>query len=502
MNRAPTGRHRPRMHNAAPSGLIVVRSFQPPASANSIYTSWPPRVDINLYVAELPEAEPRHQRRYNRLIVAHLSPAHRVAAGLQLPAATAQPFAATQAAWRFYSNPRLSLPQLAQPLIDAARQGVAEHCRDWLLVPMDWCNLHLSGHTDRLDRVALAHRHDLGYELLTALTLEDRRGQPLAPLCLELRAADGMHSTRLQRLGTVRSKLDRLRPVMDHVRDLALGKPPVFLIDREADSVDHYRQWNGQGHRFVVRANATPTVLHEFKQQSLEAVAQRLTEQNQFVFCGEVLFKGRKARQFVAETSVVLARAARRHRVDKSGVKRHQTRAGKPLLLRLVVSQIRDERGTLLAQWLLLSNLPASVTAATVALWYYWRWRIESYHKLLKGAGQQIECWQQQTAEAWTRRLAVAAMAGVVVWRLARDRDPAAEQLRHVLVRLSGRQMKRGKTARGFTESALLAGLGVLIPMLELLRSHSVAELRQLLETSLPGVLQTPPADPPTGDDG
>jgi hypothetical protein len=34
-----------------------------------------------------------------------------------------------------------------------------------------------------------------------------------------------------------------------------------------------------------------------------------------------------------------------------------------------------------------------------VALWHYWRWRIESYFKLLKSAGLQLEEWQQATAE-------------------------------------------------------------------------------------------------------
>ena len=57
-----------------------------------------------------------------------------------------------------------------------------------------------------------------------------------------------------------------------------------------------------------------------------------------------------------------------------------------------------------------------------MALWYYWRWRIESYFKLLKSAGQQVEAWQQGTAEAIAKRLVVASMACVVVWRLARAR--------------------------------------------------------------------------------
>jgi len=153
---------------------------------------------------------------------------------------------------------------------------------------------------------------------------------------------------------------------------------------------------------------------------------------------------------------------------------------------------VRDvASGEVLARWLLLTNVPASeADAATVARWYYWRWRIESYHKLLKGAGQQVEQWQQESAAALARRLLVAAMACVVVWRLARDDRPQAAAMREVLVRLSGRQMRRGKATRGFTEPALLAGLGVLLPMLELLEHHDVADLRAMAEAALPGLLR------------
>ena len=48
--------------------------------------------------------------------------------------------------------------------------------------------------------------------------------------------------------------------------------------------------------------------------------------------------------------------------------------------MRLVVSEVRDGDGRLLATWLLLTNVPASVPASEVALWYYWRWRVEMFH--------------------------------------------------------------------------------------------------------------------------
>lgn len=145
----------------------------------------------------------------------------------------------------------------------------------------------------------------------------------------------------------------------------------------------------------------------------------------------------------------------------------------------------------MLARWLLLTNVPpGEADAAALARWYYWRWRIEGYHKLLKGAGQQVEHWQQETAAALARRRLVAAMACVVVWRLARDERPQAAAMRDVLVRLSGRQLRRGPGARGFTEAALLAGLGVLLPMLELLERHDPADLRALADAAPPGLLR------------
>jgi hypothetical protein len=273
----------------------------------------------------------------------------------------------------------------------------------------------------------------------------------------------------------------------------------VFVIDREADSVGHYRRWDRAGRKFLVRADDKRLVLHEGTQRNLPAVVALLKRRRAFAEARRVEFKGRPAVQFVAETAVVLHRPARQHRVDrKTGKRKRRDVPGKPLPLRLVLSEVRDEHsGEVLARWLLLTNLPASgpasVAAVTVALWYYWRWRIEGYHKLLKGAGQEVECWQQDGAGALSRRLLVAAMSAVIVWKLARDDRPEAAEMRTVLMRLSGRQVKRrpapdGSPARGFTEPALLAGLGVLLPMLHLLETHDLEDLRRMARASLPGL--------------
>jgi hypothetical protein len=354
--------------------------------------------------------------------------------------------------------------------------------------------------------VELAHGRDLGYELLTALAVSDRDGAALAPLCVELRAKGGVHSTRSAFPIKARSCLDSLGPMMHHVAGLleGLGKTPVSVIDREADSVGHYRRWHAAGHKFLVRADDYRKVLHEGRERELSQIVSLLKRRGGLAEVRAVEFRGKPAKQFVGETTVVLHRPARRHRVDKrTGKARHKAVPGPAITLRLVASEVREQKtGKVLARWLLLTNLIDVVDAATAALWYYWRWRIESYHKLLKGAGQQVECWQQETAAALARRLVVAAMACVVIWNLARDRRPQAAEMRSVLVRLSGRQMKRGKNAKAFTEPALLAGLGVLIPMLDLLERHDPEQLRAMAATVLPVLTQRQRHRVPSDDSG
>jgi hypothetical protein len=259
---------------------------------------------------------------------------------------------------------------------------------------------------------------------------------------------------------------------MAYTRDLNLGLPVVHIIDREADSVGHYRSWDQAGHLFLIRADDDRLVDFEGQERLLPEVVDLLRQRGLFHHSREVLYRGKRARQYVAEAAVTLSRPAKR----KHGA---VLEPGRPLTLRLIVSEVRDDEGKVLATWLLLTNLPGVVSAAEVALWYYWRWRIESTFKLVKSAGQNLEQWQQEDAYAVSRRLLVALMACVVVWRLARGTTPEAAQLRRVLIRLSGRQMKYGVE---YTEPALLAGLWVVLQMLELLEHYDLDELRRLLQ--------------------
>ena len=152
---------------------------------------------------------------------------------------------------------------------------------------------------------------------------------------------------------------------------------------------------------------------------------------------------------------------------------------GPPLTMRLILTRIVGEQGQELAQWYLLSNVPAELAdAAKLARCYYWRWRIETYFKLLKSHGFQLEDWLQETGAAIARRIMVVSMAAVTVWHLMADESLPAQELKQVLIGLSGRQMKRKQP---FTAPALLAGLWSLLSMLDTLERYDVAGLKALI---------------------
>ena len=412
-----------------------------------------------------------------------MAPLERVATGLRILPTTAQPFAAAQAAWRFYANPRVTLPQLAQPLIDAARVAVSTDCQDYALVIHDWSDLDYWHHNSKTDRFKLSGKDHPGYELMTALVISDQSGTPIAPVSMQLRNAEGLHSSRSTRRLPAPSPLDALNPVMRYVQRQKLGKPLLHIIDAEADSVAHYRRWHRQGRLFLVRADAQRVVHHEGQERRLPEVVAELHRCGKFRDTREVLYHGRPARQFVAATTVTLFRPARPRRGGRHGKHPRPLVHGPALRLRLVVSEVRAADGRLLATWLLLTNLPETVPAQRVALWYYWRWRVESYFKLLKGAGLHLEHWQQESAPAVAKRLLVASMACAVVWRLARDEAPEAAEVRSLLVSLSGRLMRRDKE---FTEPALLAGLWTLLSAIWLLEHYTSEELHRIAQYVLP----------------
>jgi hypothetical protein len=444
----------------------------------------------------IPGVEKRLQNRYQQLVEEHAGHAHPVAAGPRILPDETSAKAAGMAAWRFFNNPRTTFSRLAQPLLEIAQDSAGRHCQQFALVPIDWSKLNYSDHPSKTDRILLGHSVEQGYKLLSALLLSDQDGQPLAPLCQQLLTAEGLLSSRFDRLRRPLSTLDELAPVMHFVTGLPLAKRPVFFIDAEADSVYHYRQWQRRGFLYLVRSDEERYVRLDNaagEELRLPAVAQRLQEKQAFRPVRQVDYHGRQVWQHVAEQAVVLDRPAHLNR-QVDGKSKRPTIKGVALALRLVITELRDEQGVLLERWYLLTNVPAEVDAATIALWYYWRWKIETYFKLLKAAGQQVEHWQQENGRVLLKRLLVAGMACVLAWRLANSQAPQAEEARRVVMRLSGRQMEHGKD---YTLEGLLAGTWVLLAMAAVLEQMPASHVQEMAHFVLAGSVEPASRPPP-----
>jgi hypothetical protein len=407
--------------------------------------------------------------------MAHSNSTTSLSAGVKALASGAKAFAHTQALWRFLNNEEVTPLCLSAPLVAGSQAVVAQAEGDYTLCVHDWSRIQYGRHRSKQDRLQMTHATDIGYELQSSLLVHAQDGLPLSVIAQNLVSAQGVWQSRKATLQpNDQPHLDELSQRIDWIEQQGLIKRLVHLVDREADSVAHLRQWSRQGHLWLVRAKAGSMVRCGQDDMSLAALAQQMT----FRETRNVICKGQSCTQWIASTHVVLARKAKPTRIDSKG-QRVKAMAGEPLTVRLVVSQIVNEDGDVVAQWYLLGNVPDHVEDTQLALWYYWRWEIESFFKLLKSAGHQLESWEQETARATFNRLLIATQACVMAWGLMRTQDAAAIQARLFLVRLSGRQMKR---ARPVTLPALLDGLFTLFTMLETLEHYSLSELKNFAQ--------------------
>jgi hypothetical protein len=412
-------------------------------------------------------------KRYKQLVGESLNSNDALSSGLRPLPTEITSFASTQAAWRFYKNDSVTLQKLQEPLLQAAHDNAVTHCKDYTLIIHDWSRLNYRKHQSKLDKYQISHETDVGYDLQSSLLISDKTGLPLAPVALRLVTAKGSYSSYQNNAldESVASHLDEVTTCIDYLQQQAFAKPLVHIIDREADSIGHIRQWQENGYLWLTRAKDHTTVTFEKQTLTCPMIANRLS----FNKIREVNYHGKSQWQWVAEAKIVITRHAHVRKNQK-----RTTVAGKPVEARLVVSRVMSDAGTILAQWVLITNVQG-VDANEIALWYYWRWKIESFFKLLKSAGQNLESWQQETGLAIAKRLLVVSMACVVVWEIAAAENEETRSLRTFLIKLSGRQMKWGVE---FTNPALLAGLWVFLSMLEMMESYSPEDLAVLRKTA------------------
>lgn len=424
--------------------------------------------------------EKRLRERYVKLVKAHMHASTRSAHGPRNLPSLKKSTSASQAAWRFLNNERVSLEKLVEPLRKLGQDGCSGSDSSFVLLAHDWCKLGYDSQSRRKkDLLQLTHKDDVGYELATALLIEADSGITLAPMQIHLKVADAVHTTGQHPLQVEDHRLNQLEPTMDESQEWELPRRVVHVIDREANSLGRLRSWHAKGHLFLVRCDDR-RVQCDGESVLLSELNNRFDGECLFEDAGKARYQGKKVLREVAEATVTLYRP---HSEVIDGEKRSVS--GEPIEVRAVFVRLVDDDGWILAEWTLLTNVPADeADAAEVGKWYYFRWRIESFFKLLKSHGHELEYWQQESGLATARRLLIAAMACVVVKQLEASRSDAAAEFRRYLVRLSGRRMKHQVE---HTAPALLAGYYVHLTMTEFLEHNklSLHELKALEKTAL-----------------
>lgn len=319
----------------------------------------------------------------------------------------------------------------------------------------------------------------IGYDYQGAIAASDRTGEPIGILDHNLKTADNVYSTYDENIDMSLTHLQELRVRAKHMNDmLNTDKRVIHIVDREADSIAFMRGLDEDNQLFLLRGKNNSTVNY-YDEKSKETIKIKQSELADKLPLGKevkkINYKKKKVTIFANECSITISRDATKMLVAEDGKKRLQKTKGKTLKLRFIVERLVNDKNEVVAQWLLLSNLfDEDIDAKKLAQWYYYRWKIESYFKLLKSSGFNLEEFQQKEPLALFKRLLIISNACILVWKIANDNSDSAKTIRDFLISLSGKQIQRGVD---FTHPALLSGLENYLSTLDLLRQFSVEDI-------------------------
>lgn len=338
--------------------------------------------------------------------------------GLKLLIKDVKPFAQVQASWRFLNNESVKIEDLNQPIKEALDAGIKKECEEYLLAMSDWSHIDYKHHRSKKELVSKnkkASCKQIGYDLQTTLAVSDVTGEPIAPIVHNLKTDKQVYSNYDYNIPIESSHLEELGSRVKAIKGtLQTNKKIVHIVDRESDSVAFMRELQKSNTLFLLRVKTNGSLYLPKEKVSIKQgeLANQL-ELGKYV--KSIQYQNKKVKIYVNEC-----------------------------------------------------------LAHTLALWYYYRWKIETYFKLLKSSGFNLEQWQQEEPMALFRRLLVVSLSCVLVWKIANENTQNAKVIREFLVQLSGRQIGRGKE---FTHPALFAGLQSFLQITDVILLYSPEEL-------------------------
>lgn len=411
----------------------------------------------------------RLEKRYH-LILAHMVKNKGQQSGISAPIDDIKRDSHTKNFYRFLHNDSVSIETLSDPVIKHFESAASEFCSRVILVAHDWSRIHLE-HANKLDKCTMTHVRDVGYELQSSLAISDKNGIPIAPIAQNI-ITDKISYSSYKKDFTRKNHLDELLERIDYIEGLSHDKPLMHIIDREGDSAFHLRAIDSKNRLFLVRVNKQNSLLYNGKSLSAGDISQNLS----FEYDGDIMSKGIRLQLHLAQCEVTLARKAKPSNKRANAVYK-PPQEGESIPLRMVCSRLIDPIGEVVSEWYLLTN--SNFTVNEIAMFYCYRWRIESFFKLLKSAGFDMEQWLQQTGIVFFKRVLLSVHACLHVWRLMHDESKEAKDFCAFLVRISGHQTKKSNP---ITATAVLHGFMVLLAADELLQQMSPQEIRQKVD--------------------
>ena len=396
--------------------------------------------------------------------------------GLNLLIKDVKGYTQTQSAWRFYNNDNVDIESLNNPILEKGLESIKQECKEYLLVAHDWSLINYRNHTAKKDCIEVKRSNSKnaiskGYELQSSLAISDITGEPITPLVHNMKTKDKVFSTYEHNIDINATHLNELSSRIEYINNkLGINKKIVHIVDREGDSVGFFRSLD-EDTLYIVRALDRASVEYKGKKMTQKELS-KIVGLGKYV--KSIKYKNKQVKIYVNSVDVIIIRDAYIRYTDEEGKKRVKKEKGKPVKSRFIVERLVDDKNNTMATWLLLSNLKNDVDDKTIALWYYYRWNIESYFKLLKSAGLNLEKWQQETSKAIFRRLLIASYACLLVWQIEHSNKRNIEEIKRFLVKLSGRLIKRGKIS---TSPALLAGIWSFFSMMDILELYDIKEL-------------------------
>ena len=406
--------------------------------------------------------------------------------GLRLLRGGIKGLAEVQASSRFYNNPNVTSEELFEPIVDNLKTEIVKQCSKYLLAMSDWSHLDYKKHTSKKE-LKSENRKDtcmkIGYDLQSTIAVSDVSGEPIAPMVHNLKTKDTVYSTYCNNINMDLTHLEELSQRVKYMNTAFNidNIQIVQIVDREADSVAFVRDLIENNALFVLRGKGNSKVQYtdEITNTTIDIKQSELADKLPLgKKVKKIKYQNKKVTIFANECNATIIRDATKMVKQDNGKKKLIKTPGKPVKVRFVVERLVDDKNNIVATWLLLSNVfDEDITAGTIATWYYYRWKIESYFKLLKSSGFNLEKWQQKEPEALFKRLLVVSQSCMLVWKIANDNSANAKKLREILIELSGKQIQRGVD---FTYPALLKGLENYLITIDMLERFSVDDILKM----------------------